>query len=311
MAIISSTGNTIVTGNDGALEYLYKLKVFLTGSVGWTVARSSDGTTAGAGDNIASFSDLSQYSAGVSESWMVLADPVGGREFLWERGNTTDTNWVLKYSPAAGFTGGAITGPPTATDEVIVHTLDAIMATGTNVAHFTADNAAPYGFAAYVHLSGNFSDAQGGYAMIPIDNSQPGETDPVVIFYDGGGEGFLRVNISEEVATATVGRCVAFMPGTTSFSTCPGLTYDGNASSSVVVFPNDAPQDNNADDVAAPILFCRRAGLPGPNRVKGFSSFMQWNGVIRAPGETFAGLARVSFGDVNFPWDETTTPSST
>ena len=67
----------------------------------------------------------------------------------------------------------------------------------------------------------------------------------------------------------------------------------------------------SSDDVAAPILFLRRAGLPAPQGLKGFTDFMRWNGTIRAPGETFASLTRVSWGVVNFPWDGVSVPSAT
>jgi hypothetical protein len=304
---------TPVPVTDGTLIYLFEFLDFMrtaspTGP-GWVISRSSNGTVGGAGDNITVFSDLSQYVATTSESWFVLQQPDGAREFLWFRTTPSDALWNLSYSPTAAYTGGDAGNPPTAVDAKVVHSSDTIMTSGNNALHIGADDAAPYGWYVYVNLSGNFSDPQAAMAMIPItDAVQPGDTDAIVFYYDGGNGGYTQVLLESESTTTTVGRCAGITPGASSWDAIPALSVRAGANT---VFPNGSAQNTVSEDLSAPIHFSRRAALPAPQGDKGFTDFMQWNGVTRAPGETFSSLARVSWGVVNFPWDGATTPSVT
>jgi len=306
--------NLTIPSADGTLIYLFEWLDFMrtaspTGP-GWTVPRSSDGTTGGDGDNIAAFGDLSQWT-GSADSWFVIRQPDGGREYLFFRTSSTDTVWSISYSPGALYVGGSISAIPTATDSETILVADILTLTGNKVLHAGADDAAPYGWYVFSHLSGNFVTEHAGMAMIPItDGAQPGETDPVLFFQDGGGSGFVRAELSDATKSANQGYCAGFVPGSATFTAVPALSYNEGAN---YVFPGGNSQDDNNDDVAAPIPFSRRSGHT-PSGFKGFSDFIQWNGVTRTNCDTFArggsgNPDRISWGDVNFEWDSVTTPS--
>jgi hypothetical protein len=76
--------------------------------------KSNNGTTAGAGDNIATYSDLlNQYA------WMVL-EGINGRQWLFGmNADNDDQEWYVGYSAQAGFTAtaGTTTVMPTASDQ--------------------------------------------------------------------------------------------------------------------------------------------------------------------------------------------------
>ncbi len=308
--------NLTIPSADGTLIYLFEFLDFMrqaspTGPA-WTVPRSSNGVTGGAGDNIAAFGDLTFYVAGVSESWFVIRQPDGGREYLFYRTSATDTQWSILYSPGALFIGGDLGNRATATDEEQIILTDILTLTGNKVSHMGADDAAPYGWFCFANASGVFATEHAGMAMIPItDGTQPGEVDPVVFYQDGGGGGFTRALLSSATLSTTQAYCAGFTPGSPTWQAVPALSFneDGN-----YVFPDGNAQDDNGADVSAPIPFGRRAALV-PAGFKGFSDFMQWNGTIRANGDTFelggsGNPDRISWGDVNFEWDSVTTPLS-
>jgi len=304
--------NTSIPSGDFGIRYLFAFLDFMrtaspTGP-GWTVPRSSNGTTGGAGDNISDYLDLGQYAAGTSESWFVLRAPDGSIEFLWSRGNVLDQQWYLHVSPSAAFAGGDAGNPPTAVDRQEIHGLANIAASGTNVLHMGADDAAPYGFWTWLHLSGDFANHQGGYGFIPITAAEdPDELEPWVFFFDGGGTGWIAYNaLNAESGATTVARVTGYKPGTSTYAQLSGLSLNSQVGQQ---FPGSTEIDTDGDDLSSPILFGRRAALGG-GFFKGISDFVEWNGVTRAPGETFDSLARISLGDVNVQWDGATPPAS-
>ena len=297
---------TAILTTDGALRYLFAWLDFMRtaspSGPGWSIPRSSNGSTGGAGDNIAAFGDLSQYAAGTSESWFVLRTPDAASELLFFRTSASDLTWSCSRSPGALFVGGDAGNPPTATDSAVFMGASAIVSQIDSVLHMGADDAAPYGFFTYMHANGNFADARASMAFVPITAAQqPGDVDPYV-FVVGvtTTSGFLLAELTEESATATQARISGIIPGQAAARTCPALTLRSEAGN---MFPNDAPADDNSNDLSMPMSFGVRSPLSAPSGFKGISDFMQWNGVQRAPGETFATRTRVSWGDVNFPWD--------
>jgi len=301
--------NTSLPSGDYGLRYLFAWLDFMRtaspGGPGWTVSRSSDGSTGGAGDNISDFLDLGQYAAGTSESWFVLRQPDGARELLFNRTNTFDQQWQLWVSETAAFTGGDAGNPPTAVDQKEIHTTINIVQSGANVLHMGADDAAPYGWWTWIHLSGNFSNHQGGMGMIPItDAVQPNDTLPVVYYHTAVGEGWVQAELTFGDGVTSNSQCQAWQPNTSNFETCAALLYQN---SSGQIFPNNCSADDNGEDLAIPVVFARRSSLAN-SFLKGVSDFIMWNGITRAPGETFDSLARVSIGDVNVEWDGVTVP---
>jgi len=130
-----------ISSNSGA-AWLYGHKVLLV-SCGWTVPLSGNGTTGGAGDHIASVTDLTN-----ADSWMVLRRPDDGAEWLFSMGGTSSTGaWDMLYSKGALFTGGDENTRATATDEQYI-TQDATTTfiSGNSVWNSCADDEAPYGW---------------------------------------------------------------------------------------------------------------------------------------------------------------------
>lgn len=311
MTIFSSTGNAIASGANSTLDFLILWLDFMRGDPGWTISRSSDGTTGGAGDNIVVASDLSQYVDGVSVSWFVLRSPDGLREIELYRRTSDDDRWDARYSSVAGFVDGDEGNRAQAPSEPVTWQGD-ILFGGDMTAHFTADDAAPYGWAWYCNAAGVAATARGSMGFIPITSgTQPGENDPYVTYF-GGNQGWIHGNnnMSTEVFAFLV-------PNTSGTEGGPSTAHDripalilAVRNGGIAMFPNNCPVNDDNEDVSCAIPFGKRSSRANTVGFKGFSSFAQWNGVTRAPLETFAGETRISFGEVNFPWDGATTPTS-
>jgi len=165
-----------------------------------------------------------------------------------------------------------------------------------------ADDAAPFEWFAWVHRTLDFNDEEGAYGMFEIDSAQqPGEADALVFFWGGDNEGWRESFLDNETSGSTTSRCIAFNPVT-------GV-YTGIGSMAPEHLPNNMGPDANGADQSFPILFGRSIQATSGG-FKGITDFIQWNGVARAPGETFNSLTRVSLGDVNVPWDGATVPLS-
>ena len=316
MTIIASTGNAIPGANgQGTLDFLIVWLDFMRGAPGWTIPRSSDGSSGGAGDFIDSAADLSQFSAGSSESWFVLRSPDGLKEFLFERATSDDDRWDVQYSASAAYVGGDAGNPPASpVDRLTCWQGDIIDGNPSFTAHFLADDAAPYGWAVYCNVAGVPTTNAGAFGFMPISVTQPGETDPFVTYFGGGGGSDGWITGSTEMGTEAFAFqqpiCRAHPPGdAVTEATVPACVIASYPGSTVKMFPSACSPNNDNEDISFPIPFGLRSTKGGINVFKGFSTFAQWNGVARAPLETFAGLTRISFGDVNFPWDGSTVPT--
>jgi hypothetical protein len=116
--VTSFSGQSTVNKCSTSIIYaMFYLKELLK-SVGWTVLESSDGSTYNSsGDQI------THYSTGANGmnnnySWFRIRDPSNLREYVFQRG-TTSNSWKGLYSASDRFTGGTpgITTIPTATDQ--------------------------------------------------------------------------------------------------------------------------------------------------------------------------------------------------
>jgi len=300
---------TVITSSNAPEKTVFAFFDFMhtasPGGPGWTVPRSSDGVTVvtdGSGSNITAFGDLSQWIAATSISWFVLRSPDGAQEFMWQRVSVQPGEWALERSIGALFIGGDITVAPTAVDSEFVHQPQNTLAQSA-VIHMGADDAAPYGYWLFAHQPGNFATSRGGWAHIPVTATAAGDTDPYVHFMidsNFGGE-FKLADLWDENNTVFRTAIRAKMPGADT-QTCPALAYQNSGGTMI---PNKAPPDDNGDDVSFPIVFGRSTDEPTAG-YKGITTFMQWNGFLRASGETFASRTRISWGDVNFPWDGST-----
>ncbi len=179
----------------------FRLKELLK-TVGWTVVSSSDGTTFGAGDQIT----LEGMGAGGmcnDLAWFVVQQPAGGRQLCFQGTNFGTPGgempyWRVKYSLAAGFTGGTPTETAAASDEqfVLGGGPDAspffdqwcAVQNQNGWCHMAADNAAPYGF--FVAGYGlTDSTAMVAFVFDPlVSGTYPAaDPDPYVIYASRGG----------------------------------------------------------------------------------------------------------------------------
>jgi hypothetical protein len=302
---------------DAVLEYWFRLKEHLV-SVGWTVPQSSNGTTGGAtggggsggvGDHITSRSSLSQWSSGVSESWMVLRSPDAAREILFYRYSADDKEMGHQVTlgssaffplgdetnqPAAPAGAGNLsTGAPDTWNDGIVTFI------------FGADDAAPYGWWSWCHDAGDYATDRHAMGMIPItDDMQPGDTDPVVWFWTAA-QGWRYTSFDSAISATSASHCSGVNPVTGAHA---GMSCWYLRDFSVVtIVPRDVPSDSAGDDLGFPVNIGRPASV-GSGGYKGITTFLRWNGVQREAGETFAGLTRLSLGDFNVEWDGVTVP---
>jgi hypothetical protein len=269
------------------------------GGPGWTVPRSSNGTTGGEGDNIASYSDLGVYTASTARSWFVLRQPDGKREWLFFRNDTNANRWWIYYNKLANSSGGDEWNIPSGTWTGITDDDDGTIATNI-VAHFGADDASPYGWFVFTYASGSLTNPRWGLTQIPMDvASDPDDLDPVAWYYNGGSYAWDYSTLCSWEPGTWVGYVGSCPPSSTGWRYSPALrlqSYGG------VAVPNGVPQTVASKDITFPIPFIRRAsGAYG--YFKGVTSWMRWNGYPRGVGYTFDSKMRVSLGDVNVPWD--------
>lgn len=263
---------------------------------GWTIPRSSNGSTGGAGDYIASYTDLNVFVDGSARSWFVLRQPDGAREWLFYRITTTNYRWRIEYNPFGDFTGGDVWNIPSGTRSYI--TDDDLTSSNTaTVSQFGADDTAPYGWFVYSYHSGSLTDYRWGMAQIPLDVApDPDDPDPMVCYYNGETYGWIATYLCNITDSGWEGRCMACRPWSEVAVNCPALYYFGTS------VPGGLPQTIAAKDVTFPIVFARGANY-GEGFYKGASSWLRWNGTARGVGNTFDSKTRISLGDVNVPWD--------
>ena len=118
MAKITSVNNTPETGAEAMFEFKETLKL-----AGWTVPRSSDGTTYNAsGDQISQAGSGANGMAN-NRAWFVVQNPNGERSWCVQRSTASNQQWYMKYSALDLFTGGTpgVTQVPAAGDEEVVH----------------------------------------------------------------------------------------------------------------------------------------------------------------------------------------------
>jgi hypothetical protein len=299
---------TPATGSQAVFEFkeLAKLQ-------GWTVPRSSDGTTYNpAGDQISSGGAGANGMANL-RAWFVLRGPagLGAPEWCVQRG-TTNQVWRAKYSMATGFSLGApaATVTPSAADEVVllgagsdaVPTFGGLFAVdGTYRYNCAFDNAAPFGF-----WAGGFPVGGGvpnhGWVYDPLVDCPPldGSTFATMLVQVNA---FLGVGGMTADGSTVRSSTPALVPTAANWLQFPACVMASGAGPSDI-FPNGAgPGAISGVDQVGPIMLARRVGLVSP-AYKGFCSLMKWTGTVRTTGDTlFLTRARIVYKDVSLPWD--------
>ncbi len=174
-------------------------------AAGWTVPKSSDGTTYNSSGDQISSGAAGAGGWGNNFAWAVLQMPGGsGRQVCIQKSNANNTDWRITYSKSAGFVTGApsATVVPTASDS---HTLlgsgsDGAPgfaawfggADGTYRYSAAANDASPYGVFAFAFIIGG-GPASHAWLIDPMDpalsaNFNSYETDPYVFFASAVGD---------------------------------------------------------------------------------------------------------------------------
>jgi hypothetical protein len=286
----------------------------------------------------------------VDGSWFVLQTPpyltsprppdgtVYHRQFSWQRG-PDNTQWRIKYSARAGFTGGT-PGPnqtPSALDERI------LLGGGTDASPTYGTLLPPDGsYRAQINVYqdglipgcymvtypiGN-PTANSAFVIdalacgsYPVDGiGLPQEQDPIVIYLYQGTGTLQAMTLASEVngPVGWLNYGVVSPPPTQAFVRLPG-SFDGVYDSSgtpQVVIPRGLNQGIINDRVdTARATYSRRAALGGTTGRKGDASGWEWNGIVGLGNGQLIGQAGarghfpffwLTLGDVLLRWDGVT-----
>jgi hypothetical protein len=302
-------------------ESIYNLKQLLK-TAGWTVPKSSDGTTFNSsGDQITTGASGAGGMAN-SRAWFRIQDPGGGREFCFQRGSSGNTTWWIKYSKSAKFTGGAAdaTNMPTATDEknlVGTATTGTTAFSGTEGAmryNSMADNAAPYSWWSYAFSNGGSTTRHFMFMEgMQTGSFDPGDTDPVVLGIYTAGSAMVSTNpiigwTASDGTVGAVGNNFAWINGT--YAGCGGIYYVGSAGGvSKVLIPGGLPVNPyTSKDEVFPSHFARSVSVVAPTGWKGVGANIRYIGTSRAlSGDTLTVTTTRDFlvieGSFAVPWD--------
>jgi len=281
---------------------MYQLKEDLVAQ-GWQVYASGTGTagtsSVGAKGTSRDLITSGSIFSALDKAWFAITDAAGARS-LCIQCNQRDDLWKVKYSASgAGFVGGSpgVDVMPSATDEVIV-------AGGGTDASPTFVSMWPYSvsgtrrtqtiidpsdnsFIYWYYPSG--SSAEGCFMIDPVVNPSPGDSDPVVVSFQGNDAGSLRCDNSATALTNTG-------TGTTGYRSWYGyggpaaafqrLVAAGLYSQQGTLWPSGAGGNTfSMRDDLVPLVWSRLASLSGPGGYKGVSKWLHANSTMRATGD--------------------------
>lgn len=165
---------------------------------------------------------------------MVLERPDGGAQWCFFGGGTGTRNWDILYSASALFTGGDTTNRPTATDEqFVVSDATALFLSGNQTWTYAADNAAPYGWAAYGWQTGGTTLA-GWLVYDPMADGTyyPDDPDPYICGV-GLQFGDYRVFTENDTIDGNVRKGWSGPSATGTWGSVPGAQYTNAAGNSL------------------------------------------------------------------------------
>lgn len=264
-------------------EAIFELKERLKAQ-GWTVARSSDGTTYNAaGDEIAAASDLANTRA-----WFEIANPAGTVHFTFQRVNV-NYQFRVKVSTTA-FSGGspAATVTGSSADEQVIHgsgtdasPTGSTLGSSSVVARYCqigVDDAAPYGFFMCVYRSSGTVEDFSIWADPLLSGSyDAGDGFPYVI-------NFIHNPTILSLTTSTPSYMWSRYGST--WANVNGCSIDGWGSGSLI-FPGSSGTDPiSGNDIVVPWIYGRHTSLSTPNGWKGISSLFELSGLTRNNGDT-------------------------
>ena len=314
-----------VYATTAAAFYAFKA---LAKAQGFTVPSSSDGTTYNAAGDQITHGGAGAGGMANSLAWFRLRDPAGVREWLFQRGSTSNHHWWIRYSALARFVGGApsATVGPTATDSQN-HVGTATAGTdcflggggeGTLRFQMMVDSTAPYTWYMYAYSTGG----SGTRGWIFCDALQAGsydaaDTDPVVLgFFTQAAEIFTNAT---SITTIMQSSATPGTPGLFAWIKfgLAGAGYVGMAVSPIYegstnfYAPGGAAQNpySAKDEVFAPMV-SRSAVRTAPTGLKGVLQNMRMVGPQHASSGDVINVAGVKdfiVVDKSFaqPWDGT------
>lgn len=288
MTLIYQVNNLYSNGTQTMFGWKEFMKLTAPFGPGWSIKSSSNGTTFGVGDNIASAITFG------NSGWFVLDDPAHNREILVQRG-TTDLVWWISYSKSAGFTGGNATTRPTASDEAIIlsNAGGTAVTTWTQtveaVYHFMANDTDGYGFYMAGFTRGNDVTSIGGFVMDEIESSSiniDGYNNDAVIFYVAinSNNDWNTVSLSRESVVLTTDRVVSWLyygHASQSFTNTPALYYCTGAvgGTAGIAVPGltiiDKSVTTTQRHLVFPVFYARRSGLSGTTGWKGMGKHLK------------------------------------
>jgi hypothetical protein len=312
MAWSFDVNNTTITG----AQAIYQLKQGLK-NAGWTVPRSSDGTTYNAsGDQITSGSSGANGMAN-NNAWFVVKSPsVDGyeREFCIQR-MSTNLLWRIKYAVSSTFSGGSpsATQVPSASDEALVHG-GGTDSSPTGSGLFSTDSTYRYHFI-YGGLEESYSFYSFGYPLgggnsnhsfmfdrCSLNTFAPEDLDPFVIYSS---------NTSNLISTLSgLSTCKCWYKKNLSgqiFQNVAVSDYVNSSGSSLYVGLLGTNAWNGKDD-GLPVFYGRNVASGGTPGFKGISRHLYLKCAARSTGDTISVVTskdKIYLNDLILPWNGT------
>jgi hypothetical protein len=289
---------------------------------GWADTKDSDGTTyAPAGGQITGGA-AGAHGLGNASAWFVISN--GTRQYCVQRSAANDTQWRIKYSPAAGFTGGApaATQVPSATDEVV------LLGAGTDAAPTYATLFATNGSYRLNICAGKVAALWCFYMMTwPLGNAggngmlwasevmsagtyPAADTDHQANILQVTINPWSQVNLS--LASNNVKGYVGGLLPANWVSIRPAQYYDGvggfQAAPAQVGTNGDGVNAWTGNDDLLPIYYGRPSNVAAPTGYKGLSSMGYFDTVARANADTVSVASPTAkdfiwMNGICIPWD--------
>lgn len=320
MAYTDDIGGTVPATGAAAI---FRLKDALK-TAGWTVIKSSDGTTYNASGDQITTNTTGAGGMVNNSAWFVIKSPsvTYPRQIAIQRG-TTNLLWKIKYSAIDGFGTGTATQMPAATDQNILFG-GGTDASPTFTQFLSTDNtyriniragglAENYSFIFLTNISGS--------AVITtnfiLDPMLPGtfaatDVDPCCINLEYSSSAALNTNLVSSTASPQ-----GWLKKGLAGAGFVRIQYCYIYANAATVYPGGAGQNPfTTFDETVPILCARQSGLVAPFGFKGVSSTLSYNGVFRASGDTLnvatskdrliiSGNANTTLVFVSIPWNGT------
>lgn len=316
MAYSYSVNNSPATG----AVAMYLLRAALV-AAGWAVEKDSDGTTYSASGVQVTSGASGANGLGNNRAWFVIRAPaVGGvqRSLCFQRSASANTDWRIKYSPAAGFSGGSpsATQVPSATDEQVLigsgtdGSITAAIIFGNDNSykfHVAAGGSAEfYSFVAWTLANGGGTSGMTMFLDVLATGSyDASDPDPAVVSISNTGTIVTGAVLNQASSTSNKG----FL-GSVSSSNFVGITGWGYGYGSSIMFPGSGGvYPFTTKDVHLPMMYGRPSTQSAPYGYKGFSTLFRVVSVTRTNMDTFDVLGskdRVYLGGLSVPWSGAT-----